>query len=364
VAWPRAKPASEADWSTEYLDAIISVRVVGGVDEAIDHIGRYGSQHTDAGVTADEAAAERLAPLHREAGDQAGPMTRIAEALGNRHRLVEPALRRAPMAEAGAVGTDRQQHPGQRGRVLQRPRAALGPAAERAGRDQRARDGPRQHPAVVVARLAAGEQVHPRGAVERPGRVGAGGAQAPRDLQDDGGAVAQPSGPPVPVGGSVADGGAHHDAVAAPYRSARLYNDDVPGAKERFHGVAGNLQCVNPFVAEIGKAHRLIGANREAAFIEEAIGAGARHADDGNGASRPARASREQGGEFVERGAGGFECAGDAFGGGPARFAVHGGAFGAVECGGVQAGFARQAGSGQTMLLGQRVDRRPNRFMG
>lgn len=57
---PRAKPASEADWSTEYLDAIISVRVVGGVDEAIEHIRRYGSQHTDAIVTADPAAAERF----------------------------------------------------------------------------------------------------------------------------------------------------------------------------------------------------------------------------------------------------------------------------------------------------------------
>ncbi len=57
---PRAKPASEADWSTEYLDAIISVRVVGGVDEAIEHIRRYGSQHTDAIVTADQAAAERF----------------------------------------------------------------------------------------------------------------------------------------------------------------------------------------------------------------------------------------------------------------------------------------------------------------
>ncbi|MBL8689715.1 MAG: glutamate-5-semialdehyde dehydrogenase [Rhodospirillaceae bacterium] len=57
---PRAKPASEGDWSTEYLDAIISVRVVGGVEEAIEHIRRYGSQHTDAIVTADEAAAERF----------------------------------------------------------------------------------------------------------------------------------------------------------------------------------------------------------------------------------------------------------------------------------------------------------------
>jgi glutamate-5-semialdehyde dehydrogenase len=57
---PRAKPAGEADWSTEYLDAIISVRVVGGVDEAIEHIRRYGSQHTDAIVTADQVVAERF----------------------------------------------------------------------------------------------------------------------------------------------------------------------------------------------------------------------------------------------------------------------------------------------------------------
>jgi glutamate-5-semialdehyde dehydrogenase len=57
---PRALPAGEADWSTEYLDAILSVRVVGGVDEAIAHIARYGSQHTDAIVTADPTAAERF----------------------------------------------------------------------------------------------------------------------------------------------------------------------------------------------------------------------------------------------------------------------------------------------------------------
>ena len=57
---PRPKPASEADWSTEYLDAILSVRIVGGVEEAITHIRRYGSQHTDAIVTADPEAAERF----------------------------------------------------------------------------------------------------------------------------------------------------------------------------------------------------------------------------------------------------------------------------------------------------------------
>ncbi len=56
----RVKPASEADWSTEYLDAIITVGVVDGVDAAIAHIERYGSHHTDAIVTEDRAAAEKF----------------------------------------------------------------------------------------------------------------------------------------------------------------------------------------------------------------------------------------------------------------------------------------------------------------
>jgi glutamate-5-semialdehyde dehydrogenase len=56
----RVKPATEDDWSTEYLDAIIAVRVVGGVDEAVAHITRYGSSHTDAIVTANAATAERF----------------------------------------------------------------------------------------------------------------------------------------------------------------------------------------------------------------------------------------------------------------------------------------------------------------
>ena len=57
---PRVKPASEEDWSTEYLDAIISVKVVDGLDAAMDHIERYGSHHTDCIVTEDNAAAERF----------------------------------------------------------------------------------------------------------------------------------------------------------------------------------------------------------------------------------------------------------------------------------------------------------------
>jgi glutamate-5-semialdehyde dehydrogenase len=60
AAEPRVKPATEDDWSTEYLDAIISAKVVPGLDAAMAHIARYGSQHTEAIVTADEAAARRF----------------------------------------------------------------------------------------------------------------------------------------------------------------------------------------------------------------------------------------------------------------------------------------------------------------
>jgi glutamate-5-semialdehyde dehydrogenase len=56
----RVKPATEADWTTEYLDAIISVRVVEGLDEAIRHIDRFGSHHTESIVTDDEAEAARF----------------------------------------------------------------------------------------------------------------------------------------------------------------------------------------------------------------------------------------------------------------------------------------------------------------
>ena len=60
AAYPSAKPATEEDWRTEYLDAIIAVRAVDGVEEAIGHIATYGSQHTECIVTEDKAAAERF----------------------------------------------------------------------------------------------------------------------------------------------------------------------------------------------------------------------------------------------------------------------------------------------------------------
>jgi glutamate-5-semialdehyde dehydrogenase len=57
---PRVIEAAEIDWYTEYLEAIISVKLVPGVRGAIDHIAKYGSQHTDSIVTADTATAENF----------------------------------------------------------------------------------------------------------------------------------------------------------------------------------------------------------------------------------------------------------------------------------------------------------------
>ena len=57
---PGLAPATEEDWTTEYLDLILSVKVVRSLDEAIAHIGRYGSSHSDAIVTGDDAHAKRF----------------------------------------------------------------------------------------------------------------------------------------------------------------------------------------------------------------------------------------------------------------------------------------------------------------
>jgi len=57
---PQAKPATEEDWYREYLAPILNVRVVADLDQAMEHIARYGSQHTDAIVTEDEARARRF----------------------------------------------------------------------------------------------------------------------------------------------------------------------------------------------------------------------------------------------------------------------------------------------------------------
>ena len=56
----RIVPASDADWDTEYLDAIISLKIVDGLPAAIEHVNRHGSHHTDAIITEDAEAAERF----------------------------------------------------------------------------------------------------------------------------------------------------------------------------------------------------------------------------------------------------------------------------------------------------------------
>jgi glutamate-5-semialdehyde dehydrogenase len=57
---PRVKPATDEDWATEYEDAIIAAKVVNGVDDAIAHIEKYGSHHTDAVVTEDDSVARKF----------------------------------------------------------------------------------------------------------------------------------------------------------------------------------------------------------------------------------------------------------------------------------------------------------------
>jgi len=63
VAIIDVEPATDEDWATEYLDLVLSVKVVEGLDEAIEHINRYGSGHTDAIVTADRDKAETFMNL-------------------------------------------------------------------------------------------------------------------------------------------------------------------------------------------------------------------------------------------------------------------------------------------------------------
>lgn len=71
--------ASPDDWSLEYLDQVISIRVVDSMEEAIAHINRYGSHHTDGIITEDEAAAERFLTLVDSAGVYHNCSTRFAD---------------------------------------------------------------------------------------------------------------------------------------------------------------------------------------------------------------------------------------------------------------------------------------------
>ena len=73
------EPATDADWDTEYLDAILSVKIVDSVEEAIAHINRHGSHHTDAILTRDEAAQQKFLSGVDSAGVYVNCSTRFAD---------------------------------------------------------------------------------------------------------------------------------------------------------------------------------------------------------------------------------------------------------------------------------------------
>ncbi len=76
---PVVKAAAEADWATEYLDLILSIKVVGSLDEAVDHISRYGSSHSDAIVTTDPSAADRFVQAVDSAAVYVNASTRFTD---------------------------------------------------------------------------------------------------------------------------------------------------------------------------------------------------------------------------------------------------------------------------------------------
>ena len=97
--------ASERDWTTEYGDLILSVKVVDGLDDAIAHIHQYGSSHTEAIVTEDSAAAERFLQEVDAAGVYHNASTRFAD--GYRYGLgAEVGISNGKLHSRGPMGLD------------------------------------------------------------------------------------------------------------------------------------------------------------------------------------------------------------------------------------------------------------------
>lgn len=99
------RPATEADWDTEYLSLIVSIKVVDGADEAIGHINRHGSHHTDAIMTEDAATADRFMRLVDSAGVYQNCSTRFAD--GFRYGFgAEVGISTSKLHARGPVGLD------------------------------------------------------------------------------------------------------------------------------------------------------------------------------------------------------------------------------------------------------------------
>ncbi len=98
-------PATDEDWDTEYLSLIISMKVVGGVDEAIEHINKHGSHHTDAIVTENAQTAARFQQLVDSAGVYWNCSTRFAD--GFRYGFgAEVGISTSKLHARGPVGLD------------------------------------------------------------------------------------------------------------------------------------------------------------------------------------------------------------------------------------------------------------------
>lgn len=99
------EPATEEDFRTEYLDYILSVKIVDSIDEAIDHINRYGSHHTDCIITEDKDSAEKFMSLVDSAGVYQNCSTRFAD--GFRYGFgAEVGISTGKLHARGPVGLD------------------------------------------------------------------------------------------------------------------------------------------------------------------------------------------------------------------------------------------------------------------